>query len=440
MRIVARTSRVAGVGSSTPERSSSSADPMTAACSRTSSSARWNPNASACQRRCWSSPYASRSAPAAASERWMTPEVVPEGVRVGVSAVRLAPGRRQAVRGQRQHPSVRRVGQPALELSGDHRKDVRGSREPLEQLLGRRCVPLGGGQGPGDAPRLRLETEQDVLRRDLDRAPGHVRGHVRVAVPVAADPRPPSEERPVERRRSRPGTGRQRAIHLAGHDGQHVEDRLVEQRHLGAHLVQRLRTTGADLAGAPQRRHLLHQASIDVQSLARGQLRVVEPFHQRADPPQGLDDRAPPRLGRMRREDGHDLEPPQQRRETLVAERVAGVRHAGGERIPDRLHRGVAAAEDAQPVVLLREVDQLEVAGERPSHLFGAFRCEAVDDLGDARSSIRRRVPAERDRGPAQALDVRQQLRTVRLLEDATEDRREETDLPAERRRDRCRG
>ncbi len=213
-------------------------------------------------------------------------EVVPEGVRVGVPAARPSPGRRQAMRGQAPASvgaASRPAGARALRRPPEGRRRL--PRAAGAVLGRRRCVPLGGGQGPGDAPRLRLETEQDVLRRDLDRAPGHVRRHVWVAVPVAADPGPPSEERPVERRRACPGAGRERAIHLAGHDGQHVEDRLVEQGHLGAHLVQWLWTTGADLVGAPQRRHLLHQASIDVQrarsqTAARG--RAVPPARRSA--------------------------------------------------------------------------------------------------------------------------------------------------------------
>ena len=114
MRIVARTSRVAGVGSSTPERSSSSADPTTAACSRTSSSARWKPNASARQRRCWSSPYASRSAPAAASDRWTARRSSRKASAPGyrpLASVRVA-ARRCAV-----SASIRRCGESASRRS-----------------------------------------------------------------------------------------------------------------------------------------------------------------------------------------------------------------------------------------------------------------------------------------------------------------------------------
>ena len=177
-------------------------------------------------------------------------EVVTEGVRVGVPAARLAPGRRQAVRGQ--SASIRRCGESASrrsQLAGDHREE-------------RPRPPRAAGRSSWVAGVSRSEAVRDLaMRRASDSRPSRTCSDAistarrvtsavtsRVAVPVAADPRPPSEERPIERRRSRPGTGRERAIHLAGHDGQHVEDRLVEQRHLGAHLVQRLRTAWADLA------------------------------------------------------------------------------------------------------------------------------------------------------------------------------------------------
>ena len=54
-RIVSSTSSVIGE-SSPPARSSASARACTAECCRTSSEARWNPNVSACQIRCCSSP------------------------------------------------------------------------------------------------------------------------------------------------------------------------------------------------------------------------------------------------------------------------------------------------------------------------------------------------------------------------------------------------
>ena len=72
-RNVASTSRVAADGrSDRGVASSARAAAKTSECCLTSIEARWKPNVSACHRRCWSSPQASRAAPPASSDRCRT--------------------------------------------------------------------------------------------------------------------------------------------------------------------------------------------------------------------------------------------------------------------------------------------------------------------------------------------------------------------------------
>ena len=56
----------------------------------------------------------------------------------------------------------------------------------------------------------------------------------------------------------------------------------------------------------------------------------------------------------------------------------------------DRLARTAAVPQDPDALALLGQVDQLEVAGERPDHVFGSGQVELGDQLGHAMRDGRR--------------------------------------------------
>ena len=107
-----------------PSRIAASAAAWTAACWRTSSSARWNPNVPTCQRSSATSPQATRSRPSATSASGDLGELGVEVARRRVAAGqrrRLAdergPRPAQPLGDEPEPLAVRLVGEPAAELS-----------------------------------------------------------------------------------------------------------------------------------------------------------------------------------------------------------------------------------------------------------------------------------------------------------------------------------
>ena len=103
----------------------------------------------------------------------------------------------------------------------------------------------------GQASRDILIGVHDVVELDGHRCARHLRGDARVAVPVTADPRTEAQER----RHGRARGSLQRSVD-ARHDD---EERLVEERHCAAHLVERAGRSRADRNDVPQERDLLAQ-------------------------------------------------------------------------------------------------------------------------------------------------------------------------------------
>ena len=97
--------------------------------------------------------------------------------------------------------------------------------------------------------------------------------------------------------------------------GDDREQCLVEDRELGAHLVERRRHDRADVAGVPQQADLLAQAAAEVGVLVRGHERVVEQVEQAPDPAERHEQRAAAGLGGVRGEHRVDDEPADERRD-----------------------------------------------------------------------------------------------------------------------------
>ena len=135
--------------------------------------------------------------------------------------------------------------------------------------------------------RDRLVAVQDVVGLDAQRPLGRLGGDDRVAVAVAADPRPEAEERRHARRPlagpDGPAAPASSAASTARYSrGHEREQRRVEDGHRRADLVERLGRDGAQVGGPPQQRDLLAQAAADLAVLGGRQPRVVEPLEQDA--------------------------------------------------------------------------------------------------------------------------------------------------------------
>ena len=161
---------------------------------------------------------------------------------------------------------------------------------------------------------------QDVVGLDPHRSPGDLGGHAGMAVTIAPDPRPPAQVRLRDRIRFGATDGvLQRPVQPRG-DG---EQRLVEEDHRGAHLVERRRPLSAHGARLPQQADLLAKPSPQVAVLRAGQARIVEPIEQPIQPPLRHQHRAASRLGGVRGEHRHQAHAMRQRAHVIPRHAVA---------------------------------------------------------------------------------------------------------------------
>ncbi len=291
---------------------------------------------------------------------------------------------------------------------------------------------------------------------DAQRPRGDLRGDARVAVAVAADPRARSQERPDPRRaRPRPAavggrparpTGRrvERRVERAVQPRDDAEQRRVEERHRGPHLVERRRAHDAQVGGPPQQRDLLAQSAPDVAILRGRQARVVEPREQHRAPAEREERRPPARLGRMGREDRGDRQAPDERVELGVrsSEPAQAGDGVGDRVVEDPVARGpLAATQGAHPCARLGQVDQPEVQPERADHGLGGVEVEGAQLVVQPGALERVVVAAQRDRPAADALDQGEQLRPGLLRDHLPEQRAEQPDLDGQagRARPTCR-
>jgi hypothetical protein len=310
-------------------------------------------------------PVGQRGQPRAAQARVDEIEIGAVVARIGVAALGAGAGGVQA-------------GQHEPQLLPDHlvRRARPGARRHLRQagpvdleralqLRHRAGAPHRDGQLAPERLDVGHVAGEDELALPLERAAGHVGGDVRVAVAIAADPGAPAQERADLERLARPGR-RQRVLQLAVDQRRHVEERGLEHLQPGPHLVARRRPGGARLLGHVQRQHHLAQPIARVRALARARAGIVELFERAGDLRQQIDHRAAPRLGRVGGQDRHHEQPLEQRAHLVGADSGPGHLGAGGgQRAVGRRVGAVAAAEDADPVLLLGRVEQVEEQRER---------------------------------------------------------------------------
>ncbi len=277
------------------------------------------------------------------------------------------------------------------------------SKRPA-QCAARRHVTLRHRQRPRDPPSGRLHPPERMVGLDRHRRPRDLGGDGGVAVTIAPHPGAPSEER---RERGPPRStafGVEGAVHRAIDRRQGHEDRLVEQGERRSHLIERFGTMPADGLRTPQPGDLLAQPTMDLLLIGGSCGQVLELFEQGADPPQVLDHGATLGLGGVGG---------QHRGDAQILER-GRIHVQGVDRVLHRLARTGATRQDAQTLALFGQVHQLEVAGERADHVFGARDIELIHEGDDRGPASRSGRAPERDRREAERLHLGEQRRARR--------------------------
>ena len=288
------------------------------------------------------------------------------------------------------------------------------SSAALSRCQSERSASLGGsgrgieGQTAADAVRGALEPQQHVLTGDRRRFAGDGCRDERVAVAVAADPRAHPHERADDRCPPARGRALQRVVDAAVHVGDRGVERLVEDRHHGTHLVGGRGLLGAQRSRAPQRVDLLEHPPLGATLVRAVAQRRVVLLEERGKATDAGRDRAPPGLGGVSGEDGMEAQTLQALERGVVADLRGEAHERGGDRVGGILAIGttVALAQDPDALVLLGEVHEVEVAGERAGDLVGPFDRERVGDLGRVGERLRRLVGVRVDRRDAEPLDV----------------------------------
>ena len=137
------------------------------------------------------------------------------------------------------------------------------------------------------------------VRRPRSGQPDDVGGDVRVAVAVAADPRPGPQDRLLEQVRVRPA-GLQRGAYFGVHLRDDLEEggRVIAQT--GFDLVLNLQPGQPDQRGLPQSQNVAAQFGLDVAAIGGVRVAVQAQPHQLGDAVLGVEDRAATGFGGMR--------------------------------------------------------------------------------------------------------------------------------------------
>ncbi len=282
-------------------------------------------------------------------------------------------------------------------------------------------------QTASDAQGGALQAEQHVLAGDAGRLARDGRGDEGVAVAVAADPGAEAHERAHHGRAATGGGALQRVVDAAVHVRHRGEERLVEDGHDRAHLVGGRGLLGAQRRRAPEGVDLLEHAALRAARLGPAADGAVVLLEKRGEPADAGGDRPPSGLGGVRGEDGVEPQALQPLQRGLLADLSGQVREGRGDGVGGilALRTGVALAEDAHALVLLGEVHQVEVAGERAGDLVGALDRERVRDPRGLGERLRRLIGVRLDRGDAQALDVLEEPLGAALAQHTAEQRPE---------------
>ena len=293
--------------------------------------------------------------------------------------------------------------------------------------FGNRVASNLGGEGLREAQGNRLVAAKDMVGVDPDGFLGDIGGHRRMAVAIPADPRPEPQERGHERLLQLACPRAARARHVRVDQPVQLRreavERLVEDDHRGADLVDRRRGAAPQLRGPPQDGDLLAQLSTEVAVGGWREARVIGPLEQQRDPAQRDQDGPASRLRGVRGEDRMDAHASQRLAGPGPAQRRPDSGALGSARRRPRPPRG---APDAVP--RLGEVDQLEVQAEGADDAFERVR---IDGQDVERHALVRFAPAGGDRALPRRLDEIEDLRPGLLQDDLAEERAEQSNLAA---------
>ena len=308
------------------------------------------------------------------------------------------------------------AGERPAQLLGDA-DHPRRDRQLVDQLLDRLQV---------DAQRP-VRVQRDDGTRD-------VRGDERVAVAVAADPRP-QHQWPRVVRDGEPD-GACLALELADELGDGVARQLLQVPADRARLVRDRGLARPDLVGLPQEVDEPGDLVVVVLTeepppggVGSSDMRWRPAVECLADPAQHPQHRLARRLGGVRGEHRPQLE------------QLQGLLHLGprlaGELLGQPLHEVAQRAVIRRPqrtqlagaVQLLGGVRELEVLGERAAQRDGGTRVQPRQRVRDLRAAALRRLP----RQPADLLDQLQQLRAAVVGEGPAEHGGQTADVGAQR-------
>ena len=287
----------------------------------------------------------------------------------------------------------------------------------------RRVGPGHSGAHPpchGELAHLAPVERQRERVGPLDRLLDCVRADRGVAVEVGADPGPEPERAARQPHAPRREQTRRRLPQAPLHEPEALADLVDDARAARAHLV-----------GLPEDRDLLGERVLDLGAARGRQLRVVERPQEPRDPLVRGEDRPPRRLGRMRGEDELDRDPRGRPAQLLLGDpRVAEPRERLGQRLALHAALALPGAAAADPVMLLGDVRELEIEGERAQHRRLLPRRQPVHGLGQLGRGGRVALPAGACEAPDPLLELEQPLALL-LDEHAPEQVAEQADVPA---------
>ncbi len=312
---------------------------------------------------------------------------------------------------------------PAVRLELVACSDLGGVGRQLGLVARERLVELGQhvderscrGDLDGQRAHLRAVALECNGTGALERLGDRGRPRRRVAVHVAADPRPENE---WWRRVGNPLTPLAEQLRGRG------EQAVLEEPEAVPDLVRDPQAVVPHFVGLPEQCHLLGDPLLDLVQLRREEPRVVEPVELLRDADMCEQHGAPRRLGRVRGEHEPDRRPAG-RSKVGVGEEPEGVL----ERLTDDPAVACILPPSAQAMQLLREVRELEIEPKRAQDECLLVRGKRGVDVGDDPFAPRA-LCAQPD-----LLDVLEQLRPFLLDEHLAQDRPEQPDVPAQRSR-----
>jgi hypothetical protein len=220
----------------------------------------------------------------------------------------------------------------------------------------------------------------------------------------------------------------QRAVHLR-HD---LEERRAHHAETVAHLVERGRSAVAHDVGEPEALDLRGDRRDAGLALARHEPAVLHAIQLARDRRELVEHRAPPRLARVRGEDGQDQRMLEDRLDLCRAHPALAQRAQGRlGRLGRQLRGGPlgAPAQHAHARALFRQIDQIEVQREDAGQQSQARQAQRLELLEQVAGGLQRALRAQLLRRHPHVLDEPQRRLALELEQRGVEQPREHGDV-----------